>query len=126
MVIIEDILINYCSFWEKICGLICFMSCVYDMVKWMKFYFSGGLNESGNCIMLLEIFKFIYKVCNFIILFGISKYFLKLKVFYIMSEDNYVLGWRNGYYRGIYLECDVLLFEFLYYVDMVYIFFVCF
>lgn len=102
------------------------MSCVYDMVKWMKFYFSGGLNESGNCIMLLEIFKFIYKVCNFIILFGISKYFLKLKVFYIMSEDNYVLGWRNGYYRGIYLECDVQLFDFMYYVDKVFVFFVCF
>lgn len=73
MVKIEDTLNNYCSSWEKICGSICLMSCAHDMAKWMKFHLSGGLNESGNRIMLSETLKSTYKARNSITSLGISK-----------------------------------------------------
>ncbi|XP_011449649.3 uncharacterized protein [Magallana gigas] len=85
--------------WEKICGSICLMSCAHDMAKWMKFHLSGGLNESGNRIMLSETLKSTYKARNSITSLGISKYFSKPKVPHTTSEDNYALGWRNGHYR---------------------------
>lgn len=126
MVTVENILNNYCSSWEKICGSICLMSCAHDMAKWMKFHLSGGLNESGNRIMLSETLKSTYKARNSITSLGISKYFSKPKVPHTTSEDNYALGWRNGHYRGTHLCCDVWLSDPLLNVDTAHIFFVRF
>ncbi|XP_061190033.1 uncharacterized protein LOC133197863 [Saccostrea echinata] len=85
--------------WEKLCGSICLMSNAHDMAKWMKFHLSGGLNEHGSRVMQEETLKSTYKARNSISSSGISEYFSKPRVPHTTTENNYALGWRNGYYR---------------------------
>ncbi|XP_041368109.1 D-alanyl-D-alanine-carboxypeptidase/endopeptidase AmpH-like [Gigantopelta aegis] len=85
--------------WGLLCGSGCVMSTANDMIKWMHFHLTRGLDLQGRRIMDTKVMDPMYIPRN---AFAGSSYktFVRPRLPVTTSSGVYAMGWRRGYYRG--------------------------